>query len=124
MSMTDRIVPNLKPVRRVVTGHDSAGNAIIVEDGRAGQTLALGVPNHGVTDLWKTLSTPLDPCTGPLRLEPPAHGTVFRVVEFPPDDEYLDKFDHKTALSSMGDAAAESLTGRSMYAAAFSAASE
>ena len=113
------LIPNLKAIRRVVTGHDAEGRAIILDDRPANQTLALGVPNHGVTDLWKTLSSPasnegnLDPCAGPVRLEPPAQGTVFRVVEFPPDQEYLDKFDHKAAFASMGEAAAASLTNRS-----------
>ncbi len=34
-------------------------------------------------------------------LEPPAGGTIFRVVEFPPDKAAAD-FDRKTAFSSMG----------------------
>ena len=34
-------------------------------------------------------------------LEPPAGGTIFRVVEFPPDKAAAD-FDRKTAFASMG----------------------
>jgi hypothetical protein len=112
------IVPNLKPIRRVVTGHDAEGHAVIVENDNAKQVLAIGVPEHGVTDLWKTTSTPAinegyaDPCVGNLTLPPPPNGTVFRIVEFPPDRNFLPKIDQKSAFSALGDEAAESLTGR------------
>jgi hypothetical protein len=56
--MEMQIAPNLKPIPRVVTGHDSRGNAVLLEDGDAKQVLAIGVPEHGATDLWKTTGTP------------------------------------------------------------------
>jgi hypothetical protein len=117
-SSTPQIVPNLKSVRRIVTGHDADGNAVILEDSLAKQKLAIGVPEHGVTDLWKTAALPasndgyVDPCTGQITLPPPPNGTVFRIVEFPPDSDFLPKLDQKSAFSVLGEGAAESLTGR------------
>lgn len=112
-----RIEPRLKPVRRIVTGHDAAGRSIILQNALAQQVLAIGVAEHGVTDIWRTHSIPADncdvsdPCQGPLTLAPPKEGTVFRVVEFPPDREYLHAIDHKAAFSAMGDDAVEAISG-------------
>lgn len=113
------IEPKVRPIRRVVTGHDAAGKSIIVEEAIATHVLALGVAEHGVTDLWRTQKVPADnmgyddPCKGQLVLAPPRQGTVFRVVEFPPDKDYLPVIDHKVAFSAMGKEAAQSLTGQS-----------
>jgi hypothetical protein len=71
-------------------------------------TLA-GVDNFGVTDLWKTSAAPADnrgredPCQGPIVLAPPPCGTVFRIVEFPPDKEYIGKWKRDEAFGSMGE---------------------
>ena len=116
--MNKQIEPRLRPIRRVVTGHDSSGHAIILEDDAAKQVLAIGIPEHGATDLWKTTSIPAtnegydDPCRGTLTLAPPPSGTVFRIVEFPPDRDFLAKIDQKTAFSALGEEAVQSLTGR------------
>jgi hypothetical protein len=116
--MDKQIAASLKPIRRVVTGHDSSGHAIILEDDAAKQVLAIGIPEHGATDLWKTTSIPAtnegydDPCRGTLTLAPPPSGTVFRIVEFPPDRDFLAKIDQKTAFSALGEEAVQSLTGR------------
>ena len=112
------IVPKLRSIRRIVTGHDSDGNAIILEDKAATQVLAIGVPEHGVTDLWKTSTVPTkndeytDPCVGRLALPPPQNGTVFRIVEFPPDAEFFPKVDQRSAFSVLGKDAVDALTGR------------
>src|SRR5882757_8148885 len=115
MSDTSKLTiePKVRAIRRVITGHDAVGNSIIFQDAQAEQVLALGVAEHGVTDLWRTQNIPAnnksndDPCKGQLVLAPPKRGTVFRVVEFPPD-EILHVVDHKTAFSAMGDEALES----------------
>ncbi len=77
------------PVRRVVTGHDAGGKAIVLMDGAA--------PNRKVrrarlvsTLLWATDETPADISGAQDRaaresgVAPPAAGSVFRVVDFPP----------------------------------------
>jgi hypothetical protein len=77
-------------------------------------TLA-GVDNFGVTDLWKTLAAPADnrgdedPCQGPIVLAPPPCGTVFRIVEFPPDKEYVGKWKREEAFGSLGESGAHAV---------------
>jgi mannose-6-phosphate isomerase-like protein (cupin superfamily) len=98
----------LKPIRRVVTGHDAHGKSVILSDGPSPHVLTIpNVPTFGMTNLWVTDGTPADN-TGsrdgaarPVVLEPPAGGTIFRVVEFPPD-RTLAGFDRTAAFESMG----------------------
>jgi hypothetical protein len=98
----------LKPIRRVVTGHDPHGKSVIVSDGPSPHILTFpGVPTFGMTNLWVTDGAPADN-TGsrdgagrPVVLEPPAGGTIFRVVEFPPD-RTLAGFDRTRVFESMG----------------------
>ncbi|MGX7006104.1 cupin domain-containing protein [Caballeronia sp. KNU42] len=106
-------------VRRIITGHDNDGKSIIVEDKPSPHTMHLpGVPTFGVTDIWKTKSSPAsnagcaDACDGPIVLEPPTSGTVFRVVEFPPDRDYVGKWDAHAGFSGMGDSGAGALATR------------
>ncbi len=78
-----------KSVRRVVTGHDAGGKAIVLIDGAA--------PNQKVrkaglvsTLLWATDETPADISGARDRaaresgVAPPPAGSVFRLVDFPP----------------------------------------
>jgi hypothetical protein len=108
--------PDIRPVRRIVTGHNSEGRSIIVSDAASPHAMALaGVSNFGVTDIWKTDSAPAsnagdnDACEGPIKLAPPPSGTVFRVVQFPPDKEYVGKWKADKAFASMGDSGAEAI---------------
>lgn len=79
------------PVRRIVTGHDDAGRAVIVSDGVATATEITGLPGTFFHEVWSTSSVPavidngFDPTVGPLRLAPPAGGTRIRIVDIPPD---------------------------------------
>jgi mannose-6-phosphate isomerase-like protein (cupin superfamily) len=83
-----------RPVRRVVTGHDSQGRSIVQEDGPPGRTVKLG-GESGTTfhEIWSTDSTPapIDPASGEppepgISLLPPAGGTRIRILDIPPDD--------------------------------------
>jgi mannose-6-phosphate isomerase-like protein (cupin superfamily) len=73
------------PFRRIVTGHTAGGKSTIVADGQPPSDA--GAPDRY---LWTTGATPADnrgdadAAAMPLRLEPPANGSVFRLVEFPP----------------------------------------
>lgn len=96
----------LKPIRRVVTDHNARGKSVIVSDGPSPHVLTIpGRPDFGLTNLWVTDSTPAsnegqtDAAARPVVLEPPAGGSIFRVVEFPPDKG---GFDRKAAFASMG----------------------
>lgn len=82
-------------IRRVVTGHDAGGNAIVLEDGYAPAVRTNpNRPGHISVDLWKTSASPVvlkaeepDPTAGPKVLHPPRNGTVFRISEVPPETE-------------------------------------
>ena len=51
----------LKPIRRIVTGHNAQGKSVIVSDGPSTHVLALlDDPPLGMTDLWVTTRTPAD----------------------------------------------------------------
>ncbi len=96
-------------IRRVVTGHDSAGRSIFVSDGDAPTVKEMeSMPGLALTDLWKTHESPVsnngnDEATGdPVVLEPPANGTIFRIVEFPPDDQWRGQADGAEAFESIG----------------------
>ena len=81
-----------KKIRRLVTGHDPNGKSIFLTDGEA--TTVLVMEKMGkltVTDLWETFDAPADNrgtkdnADRLVHLEPAPRGTIFRVVEFPPD---------------------------------------
>ena len=93
------------PTRRVVTGKDETGNAIVVSDGTASRVHTrkeLGITN---TVLWVTDRTP-----APLgeqghadKLEvgvvPLPGGTIFRIIEFAPQKDV--QADYETKLQSL-----------------------
>lgn len=97
-------------IRRVVTGHDEDGKAVVVSDGAATQILRRdNRPGVTLTNLWLSDGTPaeydgpLETCEGPLVLHPPKGGCVFRTVEFKPEDpDVLAKLDGKAAFAEMG----------------------
>jgi quercetin dioxygenase-like cupin family protein len=85
---------NEAPVRRVVTGHDAAGKAIIQQDGAVPRTQRIGGP-HGPMfyEVWNTRDTPapIDRASGEppeegIQLAPPKRGTRIRVLDIPPED--------------------------------------
>ena len=67
-----------------------------------------GIPGLALTDLWETAGAPAsnegdaDAAARPVRLEPPANGTIFRVVEFPPDAAWRKRGDAQVAFDSIG----------------------
>jgi quercetin dioxygenase-like cupin family protein len=82
-------------IRRVITGHDASGKAVVLEDGLAPAVRTNPHrPGHISVDLWKTTSSPVvvrraepDPTDGPKQIHPPRNGTVFRISEVPPETE-------------------------------------
>jgi hypothetical protein len=83
----------LPPVRRVLTGTNSAGRSCIVADGvsPALQTMPAreGFRNN---NLWRTLASPASVDAPDTVLEqrgvlPPSRGTVLRVIDIPPESK-------------------------------------
>lgn len=90
----------IKRFRVVVTGHTPEGRSIIAADRTSPHIMPImDQPNFAVTDFWKTFATPADnsqrpvkdPCSLPIQVAPPASGSVFRVVQFPPDKDWAAK---------------------------------
>lgn len=82
-------------IRRVVTGHDENGKAVVLEDGLAPAVRTNpNRPGHISVDLWNTREAPVvlkasetDPTAGPKQLHPHPRGTVFRISEIAPETE-------------------------------------
>jgi len=98
----------LRQVRRVVTGHKADGTSVIVSDEASPHVLTIpGRTDFGLTNLWVTDGCPADnegsadAAARPVVLEPPAGGTIFRIVEFPAD-RVAANFDREAAFASMG----------------------
>lgn len=97
-------------IRRVVTGHDEHGKAVVVSDEYATQILMRASrPGVTMTNLWQTDETPArfdgaeESLTEPFVLHPPKNGTIFRIIEFLPEDpDVLATLDGKTAFAEMG----------------------
>lgn len=95
--------------RRVVTGHDEHGHSVFITDGLASAVKEMeSMPGLAITNFWITDGAPAsnlghaDAADRPVVLEPPANGTVFRVVEFPPDSNWRDDADPRAAFASIG----------------------
>ena len=99
----------IQKVRRVVTGHDAQGRSVIQSDGPATSVKEIpSFPGLALTDLWETAGAPAsnagsaDAANRPVRLEPPKNGTVFRLVEFPPDASRPKDSDSAAGFKSIG----------------------
>lgn len=98
-----------RPMRRIVTGHDARGRSVFLMDGPSPHVLELpGMPGLALINLWVTDGTPAsnagsaDAAARPVVLEPPPRGTIFRVVDFPPDRDLAGKLDRAKAFAAMG----------------------
>jgi hypothetical protein len=86
--------PVIASQRRIVTGHDSDGNSIILSDAMAPNLVQPdATPNMAMIDLWETASTPAsnagiaDAADRKMPLSPPKGGTIFRILVLPPEKE-------------------------------------
>jgi hypothetical protein len=82
------------PFRRIVTGHDAEGRAIIQEDAPPPRVQRIGGEFGPMFyEVWNTRATPapIDRASGEphedgIILAPPRHGTRIRVLDIPPED--------------------------------------
>jgi quercetin dioxygenase-like cupin family protein len=79
------------PPKRFVTGHSADGKSQFILRDVVPRTITFSAGGTRVTDLWETTETPAanfgnaETVDRPFRLPPPAGGSVFRIVEYPPD---------------------------------------
>jgi hypothetical protein len=100
----------VQKIRRVVTGHDAQGRSIILSDGPAGSVkeMAPTFPGLALTDFWETTASPAsnagsaDAANRPVHLEPGRNGTIFRMVEFPPDSGRPKDADSRKGFQAIG----------------------
>jgi mannose-6-phosphate isomerase-like protein (cupin superfamily) len=86
-----------KTIRRVVTGHDAHGKAVVISDGPSPFVHVNPLdPSNTSTDLWRTAATPAliaarpaEPTSGPRRQLPQKHGTVIRINQVPPESDHI-----------------------------------
>ncbi len=84
-------------IRRVVTGHDKNGKAIVISDGFAPAVKTSPLrPGHTSVDIWKTSAAPVpigkdepDPTLGPRQIHPAPQGTVIRISELGPESDAI-----------------------------------
>jgi len=87
-----------KPTRRIVTIDDAQGRSGAIADGPSPDRRSDPArPGFTMERMWVTYGSPpgigdyRDPVLGPHTIEPPRHGTVCRVVTFPPDASFRGK---------------------------------
>lgn len=102
-----------KTFRRIVTGHDANGKAIIISDAPPTRVHLVGGPG-GATffEVWNTREMPAlidqqsgEPEENGLVLAPPPKGTRIRVIEFPPEGDAIRNLtaaDAQASFRSMG----------------------
>jgi len=100
-----------RTLRRIVTGHDDDGNAILVSDAPPTRVHGIGGP-HGPTffEVWSTRETPAridrrsgEPPEDGLVLGPPPGGTRIRVMDFPPDSPAIHGLSATEAAAKFGE---------------------
>jgi mannose-6-phosphate isomerase-like protein (cupin superfamily) len=85
------------PFRRVVTGHDAHGRAIIQEDAPPPRVQRIGGETGPMFyEVWNTRATPAEidrasgePAEDGIQLAPPRNGTRIRVLDIPPEGDNL-----------------------------------
>lgn len=95
----------MREVRRVVTGHDENGKAIVISDGAPPHvTRPPHQPGLAFHELWNTRATPApvtatetEPTDFHRATAPPADGSIIRIVDIPPEGQKGPEFDKDTA---------------------------
>jgi hypothetical protein len=109
------------PIRRIVTGHNAQGRAVIQQDGPVPRVQRIGGPQGPIFhEVWNTRDAPapIDRASGEppeegIQLAPPERGTRIRVLDIPPEDASLASLTPEQAkahFAEVGAAAASSHT--------------
>ena len=109
------------PFRRIVTGHNAKGQAIIQEEGSPPRVRRIG-GEHGPIfyEVWNTRETParIDAASGEppedgISLAPPKNGTRIRVLDIPPEDGSLDNISEEEARAHFAEVGAAGASSHS-----------
>lgn len=111
-----------KTFKRVVTGHDAEGKAIVISNASPERSYPVGGPGGAMFfEVWSTRETPAsirrtpaEPEESGLTLPPPKQGTRIRVIDFPPEGDRIRNLTREEAAASfksMGDEKASSAAG-------------
>lgn len=103
-----------KRPRRVVTGHDDKGRAVVLIDGESPHSFFLEKAGGlQLTEIWETRSSPADNAgmqdagDHERRIGPVGGGSVFRIIEYPPDSVRLKTLDPDRFFPGAGARAAD-----------------
>jgi mannose-6-phosphate isomerase-like protein (cupin superfamily) len=99
-------------LRRVVTGVDETGKAVVLSDGENPHKTIRPIRNNVSRRIWVTDQTPAD-ISGredrgltDIGVAPPPGGTVFRIVEYPPVTPDVEALDPSARMRELGAEAA------------------
>jgi len=97
-------------IRRIVTGHDAGGKAVVLSDDYAHAIKTVPQwPGLVSTDIWKTNAMPVpiakderDPTLTPRSLHPAPNGTTFRISIVPPESDFVRNLDPAQSQALFG----------------------
>jgi len=105
--------------RRIVTGHDEKGRAVVLFDDESPHSFFLEKAGGlQLTEIWETRSSPAsnsgkgDAADHERRIAPVGGGSVFRIIEYPPDSVRLATLDPDRFFRGMGARAGDAATRR------------
>ncbi|MGY4533215.1 mannose-6-phosphate isomerase-like protein (cupin superfamily) [Pseudomonas sp. TE3786] len=110
--------------KRVVTGHNANGQAVVASSGPTPNVFPLAaVPGTVFYEIWNSAASPAlldnasDPTAKPLQLSPSPLGSVIRVVDIPPDSQQnqISAEDAAAAFAEIGQAHAGTGTADSRH---------
>lgn len=101
-------------IRRVITGHDQSGKAVVISDEEASNIVRPGHrPGVAIHNLWRIDSAPAkvfgpeETTNDTIGLLPPKNGCVFRIIEFPPEKGWIEDIDDTAAKEAWASIGAE-----------------
>lgn len=120
ISITSPNAHGPRPMKRVITGHDEQGKAIVLSQEACAKISHIeAIPGTYFYEIWNTDRSPVplagdaaDPTLKDLQLRPAPNGSVIRFVDIPPDTtDYLAHGAAKMeqAFSQIGDAGASTV---------------
>ena len=95
-------------MKRIVTGHNARGRSVVMIEDRPQAVVLEKAGGLKLTELWSTSETPADAskpgdrARRERRIEPDAGGSVFRIIEYPPDAQRLKSLKPEEHFASMG----------------------